>query len=254
MQIYMALELNRQEFGRHRQMKQKDADKAKKHCTKTMQSSEKFNKWKPNFIKMLRNYDSTWDGHLGEVAIVRHRIVLYLLDEPSIHSDAYRAAPIQRELERKEVSQMGRTGIAKPAVAERTAPIAFVPKKEIILCFLVSYRQLILVIVHDSYSIPCMVEHIDSLGEARLCPTLNDNSGYRQIKIYGNDVNKAAFVTNGGLYDYFRMPFEMESAPATFQRAIGVLLAIVKRPYAPVYIDDMIVIIEDTEGTPTTYP
>lgn len=54
------------------------------------------------------------------------------------------------------------------------------------------------------------------------------------------DVNKAAFATNAGLFCYTNMSFGLKNAPATFQRATGVILASVKWQFAILYIDDII--------------
>lgn len=53
-------------------------------------------------------------------------------------------------------------------------------------------------------------------------------------------MDKTSFVTHNGLCRYNRMPFGLKNAPATFQRAMDVILATVKWQFALVYIDDVL--------------
>lgn len=57
----------------------------------------------------------------------------------------------------------------------------------------------------------------------------------------GRDVNKREFVTHHGLFKFMNMPFGLENAPVTFQRAVDDILASVKWQCAKVCIDDVII-------------
>lgn len=54
-------------------------------------------------------------------------------------------------------------------------------------------------------------------------------------------LDKTAFVTHLGLFKYMRMPFRLENAPSTFQRAMDVIPTSVKGQYAIVEIDNIII-------------
>lgn len=115
---------------------------------------------------------------MGRITVAKHRILLNPPDAPPIHSAPYRVGPKQRELEREEVVQMEKNGVAEPAVREWASAIVILPKKDGSLRFCVDYRRLNAVTVRDSYPIPRMDECIDSVGEAKLFITLDANSGY----------------------------------------------------------------------------
>ncbi|CDF38306.1 unnamed protein product [Chondrus crispus] len=85
--------------------------------------------------------------------------------------------------------------------------------------FCVDYRKLNAVTVRDSYPLPRMGECIDSLGDA-------------------TDRDKTTFASHSGLYRFLRMPFALKNAPATFQRAVDIILSRVKWETALVYLDD----------------
>lgn len=53
-QVYKDPESKKQVFEWHHQVKEKDFDKAEKRCTETTQLGEKYNKWKPEFIKIMQ--------------------------------------------------------------------------------------------------------------------------------------------------------------------------------------------------------
>ncbi|CAK1594458.1 unnamed protein product [Parnassius mnemosyne] len=75
-------------------------------------------------------------------------------------------------------------------------------------------------------------------------------SGFHQISISPNSVEKTAFVTPDGLYEYLNMPFGLCNAPSVYQRCINRALGPLLNPgssdnghndsIAQVYIDDVI--------------
>ena len=48
-------------------------------------------------------------------------------------------------------------------------------------------------------------------------------SGYNQIKMAPEDIEKTTFVTQGGTFCYKVMPFGLKNAGATYQRAMVAL-------------------------------
>ena len=62
------------------------------------------------------------------------------------------------------------------------------------------------------------------------------------------DKDKTAFTSHLGTYRYTRMPFGLKNGPATFQRALDIILSGVKWQICLVYIDDVIVFSKDRES------
>ena len=93
-----------------------------------------------------------------------------------------------------------------------------------------------------------MDECIDSLGEAKILSTLDCNSGFWQVPIREEDKDKTTFVCHHGSYRYNRMPFGLMNAPATFQRALDIILAQYKWQTCLIYIDDIIIFSNDEES------
>ena len=81
-------------------------------------------------------------------------------------------------------------------------------------------------------------------------------SGYHQIKMAVEDVEKTAFQTPCGVYCYTCMPFGLRNAGATFQRLMHIALGRQLGRNAEAYVDDIVVksreartMIQDLEET-----
>ena len=87
---------------------------------------------------------------------------------------------------------------------------------------------------------PRVDEMIDQLGRAQYLSTLDLTRGYWQVPVSANAQHKTAFATPFGLFEFRRMPFGLQGAPATFQRMMDRLLDGLG-DFAKAYIDDLII-------------
>ena len=99
----------------------------------------------------------------------------------------------------------------------------------------------------DAYPIPSMERMIEKIASAKYISTIDLTKGYWQIPLETSTIEKSAFITSRGLYEFLVMPFGMKTAPATFQRMMSqtVLKGL---DFADAYIDDVEV------DTPTSFP
>ena len=65
-------------------------------------------------------------------------------------------------------------------------------------------------------------------------------SGYNQIKMAPEDMEKTTFLTMWGLFCYKVMPFGLKNVRATYQRAMVTMFHDIMHKEIEVYVDDMI--------------
>jgi hypothetical protein len=106
--------------------------------------------------------------------------------------------------------------------------------------FCVDYRALNAVTKPDAYSIPNIVDTLDSLGQSKIFSVLHMASGYHQIAIKYEHKEKTAFLCHKGHFQFVKMPFGLNNAPATYQRYIDVILMGLKGIDCLVYLNDII--------------
>ena len=191
-------------------------------------------------LEVMSEFKDMWTGRLRNIWATKHRIELKPGDR-SIYQAPYRAGLTAREKEKTETGRMLRAGVIEPATAEWESPVVFFPTKDGTMRFCVDYRKLNAITVRDSYPLPRMDECIDSLGDATVFTTLDCNSGYWQVEIAEEDCDKTTLTSHCELYRFLSMPFGLKNAPATFQRAVDIILSRVKWKTALVYLDDVII-------------
>jgi Reverse transcriptase (RNA-dependent DNA polymerase) len=178
-------------------------------------------------LRMLEPHHRMWDGRLGTVAATTHRIEVIPGWNP-VHAQPYRARSHARVAEKTEIDRMLAQQVIEPATCEWASPIRLVPKPDETLRVCVDYWILNIITVPDTYPLPRMDECIDSLGDAVVFTNLDCNSGYWKIPVHPGDRGKTTFTSHYGTYRFLWLPFGLRNAPATFQRAIDIILSGVK--------------------------
>jgi hypothetical protein len=92
----------------------------------------------------------------------------------------------------------------------------------------------------DAYPIPNIVDTLDSLGRSKIFSVLDMPSGYHQITINPEDREKTVFSCHRGHFQFIKMPFGLNNAPAAYQRCIDIVLMGLKGIDCLVYLDDII--------------
>jgi len=136
----------------------------------------------------------------------------------------------------------------RTSTGEWPSPVVVVPKKNGSPRFCVHYRRLNSVTKKDSYPILQMEDCIDSLEDARIFSSLDCNTGYWQIPMAVNDIDKTAFTCHIDTYEYLKTAFGLTNTPATFQRARDIILSAMTWQTCLFYLDDVIVFSDTPEN------
>lgn len=89
-----------------------------------------------------------------------------------------------------------------------------------------------------------MDEHIDTIGDALVFPTLDGNRSYWQVRVADEDCDKTVFAFHDGQLWITRMPFVVKNAPGTFQRVMDITISSFKGRFTMVYHDDIVIFLK----------
>ena len=159
----------------------------------------------------------------------------------------YRLSPSEQDEMEEQVKDLLAQGFIRPSASPYGAPILFVPKKDGRWRMCIDYRALNKQTVKDQFPLPRIDALLERLGKATVFTKLDLASGYHQIAMEETSIQKTAFRTNRGQFEFLVMPFGLCNAPASFQRLMNKVFADKIGQFIAVYLDDILIFSQNQE-------
>jgi len=142
---------------------------------------------------------------------------------------------------KEEVKKQFDTGFLTVAwYLKWVANIVPVPKKDGKVWMCMDYRDLNRASPKDNFPLPHIDALVDNTTNFALFSFMDGFSGYNQLKMASEDMEKTMFVTLWGTFCYKVMSFGLKNVGATYQRAMVALFHDMMHKEIEVYMDDMI--------------
>jgi len=184
---------------------------------------------------------------IGLIELEKHRI--NLTNDTPIYQKPYRASPKDNTEIQSQIDELLSRNIIERSFSPYAAPVTLAEKKnegKTRLC--IDYRKLNAVTIPDRQPIPRIDFLLDHFANAKYFTTLDITHAYHHIMIEPSDIEKTAFVTSSGHYQFKRMPFGLKNAPMCFQRILQRIIAKYQLTNTLNYFDDIIIYSDTFEN------
>lgn len=199
-------------------------------------------------INILNKYADHFIDKLPTTQASTGVLKIDLIDPSKIvHRRPYRLSPTELDIVNVKIKELLDAKIIRESSSPFASPILLVKKKDGSDRMCVDYRELNKNTRPDSYPLPLISDQINKLHRANFFSTIDMASGFHQIKVDEDSIERTAFVTPTGQFEYLRMPFGLRNAPQVFQRAINKSLKELNDDKILVYMDDVLSASESIE-------
>ena len=183
---------------------------------------------------------STGKTDIGHCTFVKHMI--NLTDDTPFKQRHRRIPPAMIDEVRAHIEQLAAGGIIRPSHSPWASNVVLVRKKDGKIRMCVDYRQLNNRTVRDSYALPRIEEILDTLAGSKYFTVLDMKSGYHQVELLEEHNCRPAFTVGPlGFWEFNRLPFGLNNAPATYQRLMEQCLGDLNMKICAIYLDDLII-------------
>jgi len=173
-------------------------------------------------IDLMKGHDTTLTNLPGKTSYETHEIKT-TTDEP-IRDKMYPIPYSQREVINNEVEKMLEMGIISKSKSPYAAPPVLVKKPDGSVRFCVNYKKLNAVTVFDGEPMPSPEDIYIKMRGKLFRSKIDLAKGYWQISMSDDSMEKTAFATPDGVYEFKRMPFGLKNSAASFNRLMRTVL------------------------------
>jgi hypothetical protein len=164
-----------------------------------------------------------------------------ILGTQPIHKAPYRMAPKEQVELKRQLDDLLAKGFIRPSRSPWASPVLFVEKKDKSKRLCVDYRALNQVTIKNKYPLPRIEVLFEQLRGAQVFSKIDLKSGYHQWRIREEDIEKTAFCTRYGHYEFIVMSFGLTNAPAAFMEAMNRMLHEFLDDFVVMFLDDILI-------------
>ncbi len=171
---------------------------------------------------------------------IDHDIKIVPGAEP-VQQAAYRASATNNDELKRQTDELLSLGFIRVSQSPYASPVIFVKKKDGTIRMCIDYRALNKITVPNKYPLPLADELFERLIDAKYFTKLDLRSGYHQIRMTESSIQKTAFTTRYGQFEFLVMPFGLTNAPSTFMSAMHKTLNQFIDKCVIVFLDDILI-------------
>lgn len=153
----------------------------------------------------------------------------------------FRLSPDELRATREYIKDNLESGRIRLSRSPYGAPLFFAKQKGKPLRGVVDYRLLNKITKKNSTPTPRADEMFDIISGSQFFTKIDLKTGFHQIRVKPEHIEKTAFQTKYGQYEYLVLPMGLCNAPATFTMMMNQVLAGFVDRFCTVYLDDILI-------------
>ncbi|KAK3892473.1 hypothetical protein Pcinc_003705 [Petrolisthes cinctipes] len=136
------------------------------------------------------------------------------VDEDAVWRKPYPIPVKYHEDIKKQIRQLRAQGTIRPSQSPYNTPLVPVPKKDGGIRLCLDFRALNTKLKDDKYPLPNIKVILQQLGESKIFSCLDMYQGYHQVPLAEESMEKTAFTSPEGHWEFTALPFGIKTAPA----------------------------------------
>lgn len=199
--------------------------------------------YRPRLVNILERFKASFVTGVPTSPADTEPMQIRLKDpHKTVSRRPYRLTQDERQVVRSKIDDLLKAKVIRPSSSPFASPILLVKKKDGSDRMCVDYRELNDNTIADRFPLPLISDQIARLHGGHFFTILDLASGFHQIPIEPESIERTGFVTMEGQYEYVTMPFGLKNAPSVFQRALIRALGDLVNKYVVVYMDDVLIV------------
>lgn len=198
-----------------------------------------------NLHNLLNEYERVFSSHKYDIGrITIENCCIKFCDDKVVNLRPYKCSMSDQKLIDEQVDELIRYELVRRSISPYSSPVTLVDKKDDgpKSRFCIDYRKINQLTIPDNYPFPRIEDIVDRLCGSKVFSTLDVSSGFWHVEMNESDIEKTAFVTMKGHYEWLVMPFGFRNSPAVFQRVLyRVLEKYELTAFASNYLDDVMI-------------